>query len=239
VGGLAARRPDQRPCEQKGREQADGTEGGLEQDQVVDVAAVRGGERACRVQRHVRRQRVEDPEALDRRDRAELLVRGQSNALHRPAVEDRRAGRRQVCDEPGLLPELRSDDAACRGRQLGLVVVAVDGRSRASVEERLRTLDQDRGCVVRVDAGAAACEQDLLDVSLGEGPLPRRHLDDRRAILRPLRRPDREGDAERGEDREGEENREDRAPPTRGERPEVDAPVHAYLTTSSACMPAR
>src|SRR5204863_2080637 len=91
----------------------------------------------------------------------------------------------------------------------------------------------------RVGLGAGPYEQDLLDVSLRERSLPRRHLEHRRAVSRAGDRPDRESHAERREEREGREDPDDRPPAARRERPERLTAAHHEPTTSFVCMPPR
>jgi hypothetical protein len=56
---------------------------------------------------------------------------------------------------------------ALLGRELGLVVVTVDGRRGPAVEQRVGALKEHRCRVRRVDVHAGMRQEHLLDVALG------------------------------------------------------------------------
>ena len=153
-------------------------------------------------------------------------MRAQRKLRGRAVPQVRGACQGQVGGEPLFLLQLPANDrAGCRG-QLGLVVVTPDRRGGAAVQKRGGAARQDRRRHVRVDPCPCAGEQHFLDVALSERSLPRGDLDDRRAMLRTLCRPDRQRDAESGEAPKSHQDRSDRTPPPGGERPELRAPQH-------------
>src|SRR5438105_13268969 len=135
-------------------------------------------------------------------------------------------GSRQVDDESSFLLKLRTQRGARRGRELRLVIVAIYGRSRSTVQQGVGALGQDRRGVVRIDARSSARKQDFFDVALSKRPLARGDLDDRRPMLGAFRRRDGRDNAQGREHGERQKNRDNWTPPTGGEWPEVRPPRH-------------
>ena len=157
-----------------------------------------------------------------------LLVRGQRHAGRRAGRASMAPpGRGQVVHEPALLV------AAGRGRSAPVGAASVASSSSPSTagavppsSRTLRALAQEPARVAGSAVRPARDEQDVVDVALGERPLPGRDLDDttrwfcERAVARI-----ESADAQRGEQREREQDGGDRAPAARGrERPERRAP---------------
>ena len=138
VGRLAPGGRDQDEGEQQRDEQPGAAEHDLERDQVGDVAIGAGGEGPGGVERDVRGERGEHPQALDGVGDDHVLVGAQRDRGRRPARQHRGAGRGQVRDEAPRLGELRAHKRAGDGRQLHLVVVAVDRGSRPAREQHAR-----------------------------------------------------------------------------------------------------
>ena len=110
-------------------------------------------------------------------------MRPQRDVAHRAVCQNRIAGRRQVCDQPPFLPQLRPIDRRVRSRQPGFVVIAPDGGGSPTVEQGVGALSQDRRDLARIDACTSAGKKHLVDVALGERSLSCRNLDDRRPML--------------------------------------------------------
>jgi hypothetical protein len=227
------------PPEQERRDESGSADERLQRDQPIDGPVVCTRDRARGVQRDVRGERREDPQAGDRVSRRQALAGRQPHLVQRPAGDEGRAARAQVPDQPALLPELCPDGLSARGGQVHLVVVAVHRRGLAAVEQRSRALIEQRADVGGVCLLANAREQDLPQVPLRERPLARGDLEHRRLVLRAGGRPDRQRDADRREERKGDQDRGDGATAARGEGPERRAGRHRQLATRRVRMPPR
>ena len=239
VGGLPPGRGDEPESEEQRGEQPGGAEQNLEHDQPRDAPVVAGADRPRCVQRDVRGQGREHAQPLDRIACRQPLVRRQLDAGGGASGKDCGACPGQVGDEPLLLLELCANGPALRPRQRGLVVVAVDRGGDSTVEQRVRTAGEQPAGPARISPRAASLEENLLDVALREGPLARCHLEHRRTVPRARGCPDRDRHAQRREEREGQEDRDDGPPPPFLERPEGVPAAHRYCTTNSVCMPPR
>ena len=107
---------------------------------------------------------------------ADLVDRGAGEQGARPCAVRSVTSRRCLLE---LVPHV----IALARRELRLVVVAVDSRRGPAVEQGASALAQDGRGVGGVRLRPRACEQHLLDVALGEGPLPRRNLDHLCSVL--------------------------------------------------------
>ncbi len=167
------------------------------------------------------------------------LVRAQVKACDRPPGEERGSGCAEVTYQLALLDELRPDALALGSGEEGLVVVAVDRGCGPALEQRAGAAIQESSDVGGVGLRSRSDEQDLSDVALRERALPGGHLEHRGLVLRARGRPDREGHADRREERKGGEDRGDRLSPPRGERLEGGPGASHHDATSCADMPPR
>ena len=190
---------DQPEGEEDRDEEAGEPENHLNRRQAADVPVGAGGDRPGGVERHVRGDCREDAETFD----------GLPAAMCSPAVN--RTDSTGRCARYAVPVAIRSATSRCSCRswsravvplvacKADLVVVAVDGRSDAPVEQPAGALHEHLGDRRRIGRVAAPREQDLVDVARGERPLASRDLDDGGLMLRAPGRPQREGDRERRE----------------------------------------
>ena len=115
--------------------------------------------------------------------RLDVFAAGHRHRRQRTVAEQRAAVRGEVADQVLLFDELLADDRAARGTDGRGVVVALDPRRGAAVEQRsgaaarVARSGPDRGLLTSPD------EQHLLDVALGERALAAGDLDDGGAVL--------------------------------------------------------
>ncbi len=166
-----------------------------------------------------------------------MLVRGQTDVGEWTTLEERAAGGRQIGDEALLLPELPAKLGIGRGSDRRLVVVAVDGRRLPARQEDAGALAEQGADTSRVGGAAAAHEQQLGDVTLGERPLPGSDLDDGGSVLRASSRPDRDRGGCGRDEGESEEDRDDRPARAWRERTKRGRPAGPHRTTTTVCMP--
>ena len=209
------------------------------------LRSARTGDRVGGVERDVRGQGGQDLHALHRVPGGDALVSRQANRT-RPAgarskalpVAVRSCTRRFSCSSCARTVCPRAAESVVSSSS------PFTARSDAAVEQSLDAAAQDGGGVVRVGLPPLADEQDCLDVSLGERSLACRNLDDRRVVARARGRTDRKADAQRGEEREDDQDRSDRAAAARRERvesrclPRSANRPHRQCTTNVVRMPA-
>ena len=237
VRSLAARRRRQGEGQQQCCEQAGGPEQDLRQDERRDALVGAARNRACRIQRDVRGQRRKHGEA-PLGIGGDLLVRAELDRIDRAVRKPRAAGGREIVHQPPRLDQLAPLETR-RRRHPGLVVVTVDGRSQAAVDERVGAGAQEAPCRRRICLGAGFGEYRLSHIALREGALAACDLDHDRAVARARRLADREADAECREDGEHGDHRDDRRAAARCERPERRRGASDHCTTNRACMPPR
>ena len=170
----------------------------------------------------------------------EVLVRGERDAPRRSRSREQRGSRSAVRSATSRCScsSCSRRTASLVARELRLVVVALDRRREAAVEQRARARREQR-CVRAGSAClAGAHEQHLLHVALGQRSLPaRRPATTVARVARALRRPDRENSADRRDQRDRHEDRHDRPPRSRCKGLEGPGRPQSHLTTRVVCMP--
>jgi hypothetical protein len=166
-----------------------------------------------------------------------MLVRGQPNSFDGPTGQQRLTGSRQVRDQPALLLELAANHRGGRRHHGRLVVIALDLRRCAAVEQRLRALREQGRRVAGVYSRACAREQHFLHVAVGKGSLPRRNPDRGALVLLTSGLPDRQRHARNRYERDRREDRRDHRATLGRERVDGSSPAHRYSTTSVLRMP--